>query len=75
MKKRNFMLPLLALLFATVAAFAFQPKADDDDVYWVVAGEGCQPQTECTLMSPGIACDFQVKNASCGNITRYRLQP
>ena len=74
MKKIRLFLPLLAILFAAAAAFSFDPKQDDFDTVYMVDPfnvNSCITQTECTLTS-GVTCSFQVKDASCQNISRFK---
>lgn len=74
MKKVRLFLPLLAILFAAAAAFSFNPKSDDFDTVYMVDPlntSSCIAQTDCTLTS-GVTCSFQVKTATCGNITRFK---
>lgn len=76
MKKLRSVLPLLAFLFAAVAALAFRSTADDEILKRKVSTNSpCEIQSECTLMTPGFACSFQVYDEGCDPVTRYKLTP
>lgn len=63
MKKMRIFLPLLAFVFAVVAAFAL-PTKPDSSFKKDEPGMGCIDQTVCTATS-GPLCDFTALDGSC----------